>query len=95
MEPVRQPPVSCTSCGSADTRSARVRSAFWHGDRLVVVEDIPAVVCGACSEQSYDDATVVALDLLRGEGFPEEQATAQLRVPVFSFRVRSADGGDP
>jgi len=95
MEPVRQPPVSCTSCGSADTRSARVRSAFWHGDRLVVVEDIPAVVCGACSEQSYDDATVVALDLLRGEGFPEEQATAQLRVPVFSFRVRSADEGDP
>jgi len=95
MEPIRQPPVACTSCGSADTRSARVRSAFWDGDRLVVVEDIPAVVCEACSEQSYDDGTVVALDLLRGEGFPEEQARAHLRVPVFSFHGRSAAKGEP
>lgn len=95
MEPVQQPPVTCTGCGSADTRSARVRSAFWHGDRLVVVEDIPAIVCGACGEQSYDDATVVALDLLRGEGFPEEQARAQLHVSVFPFRGRSAAKGEP
>jgi YgiT-type zinc finger domain-containing protein len=88
MEEAREQAPTCSSCGSSDTRSARVRSAFWHGDRLVVVEDIPAVVCGACSEQSYDDATVVALDLLRGEGFPEEQAMARLLVPVFSLGGR-------
>jgi YgiT-type zinc finger domain-containing protein len=64
---------------------SHVRSAFWHDDRLVVVEDIPALVCGACAEQFYDDTTVVGLDLLRGEGFPAEKARGELRVPVFSF----------
>jgi YgiT-type zinc finger domain-containing protein len=71
---------------------AHVRSAFWHDDRLVVVEDIPAVVCGACAEQSYEDSTMVMLDLLRGEGFPAAKARAELRVPVFSLRDRAEAG---
>ena len=82
-------PVTCTNCGSANVHTSRVRSAFWQDDRLVVVEDIPALVCGACAEQFYDDATVVGLDLLRGEGFPEEKARAELRVPVFFFDDRA------
>jgi YgiT-type zinc finger domain-containing protein len=90
MEPEAQPSITCTSCGSPNVRSAQVRSAFWHEERLVVVEGIPALVCAACSEQFYDDSTVVVLDLLRGEGFPEEQARSELRVSVFSFGVRAA-----
>jgi YgiT-type zinc finger domain-containing protein len=81
---------TCTNCGSADVHMSHVRSAFWQDDRLVVVEDIPALVCGACAEQFYDDTTVVGLDLLRGEGFPAEKARAELRVPVFSFGDRVA-----
>jgi len=59
----------------------------------VIVEGIPALVCGSCSEQYFDDRTVVALDLLRGEGFPADRAHAEMRVPVFAFgeRKRSAD----
>ena len=83
-----QPAACCTSCGSPNIRNAKVRSAFWHGDRLVVVEDIPAIVCDACHEQFYDDRTAVMLDLLRGDGFPPEQAKAELVVPVFSFGDR-------
>jgi YgiT-type zinc finger domain-containing protein len=64
---------------------ARVRSAFFHDDRLVVIEEIPALVCASCNDQFYDDRTVVALDLLRGEGFPSENARSEIRVPVFSF----------
>lgn len=93
MESDRHPSVTCTSCGSGDVRDARVRSAFWHDDRLVVVEDIPAIACGACGAQSYDDAAVVVLDLLRGDGFPPEKARSELRVPVFSFRDRLAPEG--
>ena len=80
---------SCTNCGSVNVRASHVHSAFWQDDRLVVVEDIPAFVCQACAEQFYDDATVVGLDLLRGEGFPAEKARAELRVPVFSFGNRA------
>ena len=77
--------LACANCGSANVSIRHVRSAFWQDDRLVVVEDIPALVCGACAEQFYDDATVVGLDLLRGGGFPAQEARTELRVPVFSF----------
>jgi YgiT-type zinc finger domain-containing protein len=80
----------CSNCGSARLRKLLTRSAFWDDDRLVVVEDVPAIVCESCHEQFYDDRTAVVLDLLRGEGFPPEKARRELRVPVFSFADRLA-----
>ena len=77
----------CPGCGGSNIGMARVRSAFFHDDRLVVVEDIPALVCASCNDQFYDDRTVVVLDLLRGEGFPAKSAHDEIRVPVFSFRA--------
>ena len=75
----------CSHCGCESARANRVRSAFWERERLIVVEDIPALVCDGCGEAYYDDATTVGLDLLRGRGFPEEGARGELRVPVFGF----------
>lgn len=51
----------------------------------MVVDDIPALVCQACGERFFDDATVIALDLLRGSGFPPERARTELRVGVFAL----------
>ncbi len=91
-EPLQQQlPDSCEQCGSSDIRSEFVRSAFWHEDRLVVVEDIPAAVCGNCHEQFYDDVTVMRIDQLRGDGFPAEKARGELRAPVFSLRDRAGE----
>ena len=87
----RQPEV-CKQCGS-DLHGEYVRSAFWHNNRLVVIEDIPALVCDNCGEQFYDDVTVVMIDLLRGEGFQSEKARSEMRVPVFS--LRDMGRGDP
>jgi YgiT-type zinc finger domain-containing protein len=78
----------CPQCGSTHLRESLVKSALWHGERLVLVEDIPALVCGGCGERFYDDATSMQLDLLRGEGFPVEQAVAHATVPVFRFSHR-------
>ncbi|NNG05100.1 MAG: YgiT-type zinc finger protein [Inquilinus sp.] len=89
MESHEQEAAVCSNCGSPKLEWARVRSAFWHQDTLVVVEDIPALVCDKCQERHYDDQTVVALDLMRGEGFPAEGATGELRVPVFAFGHRA------
>jgi YgiT-type zinc finger domain-containing protein len=75
----------CTGCGSSDVHASRVHSAFWHGERLVVVEGIPALVCERCGEQFFDDATAIGLDLLRGSGFPAEAAMATIAVPVFDY----------
>ncbi len=84
------PSEGCTQCGRASLRATMVRSAFWQGERLVVIEDIPAMVCEACQERFYDDATVMLLDFKRGEGFRPEDAVAELRVPVFSLRAKAA-----
>jgi len=77
---------TCEQCGGANLHRKDVRSAFWHDDRLVVVEDIPALVCTSCGGRYYEDATVVLLDLLHGEGFPSEKVRSERRVPVFSMR---------
>jgi YgiT-type zinc finger domain-containing protein len=82
--------IRCAHCNSTAVRGTHVRTAFWHDERLVVVEDVPALVCGSCHDQFYDDETMVVLDLMRGDGFPAEKARRELRVPVFSFRDRLA-----
>jgi len=76
----------CAQCGSPNIQRETIRSAFWHEDRLVVVEDVPALVCKNCHEQYFDDATVVLIDLLRGEGFPPEKAQGEIRASVFSIK---------
>ncbi len=95
MDAAREDSLACTGCGSGELRASRVRSAFWHDERLVVVEDIPALVCARCGTQLYDDNTAIVLDLLRGEGFPPDKARGELRVPVFSFRDRSGTETPP
>ena len=82
----------CTQCGANEVRSSTVRTAFWEGERLVVVEGIPALVCAACGERFFDDSTAIRLDLLRGAGFPEALATDALHVPVFSFDPDAPEG---
>jgi YgiT-type zinc finger domain-containing protein len=78
----------CPVCGGNALREELAKSAFWHFERLVVVEDIPALVCGKCGERFYDDATATALDLMHGDGFPADRASGQLHVLTFSFSYR-------
>jgi len=78
----------CMQCGSASLQATMVRSAFWQGERLVVIEDIPAMVCNACQERFYDDATVVLLDFKRGRDLEDageeavERALPKLRATL-------------
>lgn len=61
---------------------------MWQGDRLAVVEDVPAHVCPSCLEQFYDDDVSDALRKLNEQGFPESDAREIIRVPVFSLEGR-------
>lgn len=79
---------TCMTCGSSHVRTVAVRSAFWQGERLVVVEGIPALVCDNCGEQFYEESTDHVIRKLRDEGFPAAEATGEMRVPVFSFSGR-------
>ncbi len=76
---------TCTTCGHAGLRREQVRSAFWEGARLVVVEGVPALCCSACGERFYDEDASAKLEALRREGFPAHKARCEVRVPVFSL----------
>ena len=65
-----------------------MRTAIWQGDRVAIVEDIPALVCGKCGEQFYNEPVSDALRRLAEDGFPAHAATSELVVPVFSLKER-------
>jgi YgiT-type zinc finger domain-containing protein len=79
-----QPRAQCPRCGAVLTPTT-VRTTIWRGDRVAIVENIPAHVCSGCMEQFYDDDVSEALRRLAEEGFPAEKATREILVPVFSL----------
>ncbi len=83
----------CQSCATGRLTRDRVKTAIWSGDRLVVVEDVPALVCPHCGEQFYEDETAMRLDMLRGGGFSPDRAVRLMAVPVFSFGRPAGGGG--
>lgn len=74
----------CEYC-SGLTRAEQIRIVLWEGQRLVVIEDVPALVCEGCFEQYYDDAVRSSIDWLRGRGFPQERADRTIEASVFSY----------
>jgi YgiT-type zinc finger domain-containing protein len=80
----QQAAAPCPRCSGA-LAATTVRTTIWQGDRVAIVEDIPALVCQACLEQFYDDAVSDALRRLAEEGFPAAKADRVISVPVFSL----------
>lgn len=66
-------------------RPTLVKTVVWQGERLFVVEDVPAQVCDACLEQFYDDDVTDAIRRLTEDGFPRARAKREILVPVFSL----------
>jgi YgiT-type zinc finger domain-containing protein len=86
-------PPRCERCGKSDTmESATVRRAFVHGERVAVVEGIPAIVCRACGAEYCDDSAKLVENVLRGDGFRSDDAVTHVQVPVFRFGDHIAKG---
>lgn len=81
---------SCTACGG-ETVDRQVRITLWSGDRLVVVDKVPARICEACQEQYYDESTSGKILQLVNAGFPDRAVQRQIQVPVFDLE----DTSDP
>jgi YgiT-type zinc finger domain-containing protein len=69
-------------------RADTVRTAIWRGDRLSIVEDIPAQVCDGCLEQFYDEDTTDALRRLTENAFASAAPVREIVVPVYSLEGR-------
>lgn len=79
--------VRCPRC-EATAVATTVRTVIWRDDAVVIVEDIPAIVCQECLEQFYSEDVSDALRRLMEEGFPAEAVTRRIDVPVFSLQHR-------
>ncbi|MHA7827562.1 MAG: type II toxin-antitoxin system MqsA family antitoxin [Roseovarius sp.] len=89
-------PLSCTSCAGGNLQPDRVKLALWQGEDLLIVEDIPALVCQSCGERYFEDETAMSLDMMReGRGMAGAPART-MQVPVYAFAAparRGSDGG--
>ena len=72
----------CQDCGG-ETHEDIVKAAFWHDQRLIVIEDMPARVCNNCGEQFYDDETDQRLHSLIAA--PPPNPKEEIFVPVYSL----------
>lgn len=43
----------CHVCGAAEVRTELVNEVFVINDKFVLVENIPATVCGQCGEKNF------------------------------------------
>lgn len=85
-------PLQCSACASGTLRRERVRTAFWRGDDLAVIEDIPALVCELCGERYFEDEVAMALDLMQARMAAGQRPAQIMSVPVFAF---APAGGAP
>jgi YgiT-type zinc finger domain-containing protein len=72
----------CQGCGG-ETYEDIVKAAFWHDERLILIEDILARICKNCGEQFYDDETAQRLHGLIAA--PPAKPKEEILVPVYSL----------
>lgn len=85
--------LTCTGCDGGILEPDQVRTAFWRGDELVVIEDVPALVCESCGERYFEDETAMKLDMLHGGKDAGHAPVRTLSVPVYSLAAPGAAAG--
>jgi YgiT-type zinc finger domain-containing protein len=62
-----------------------VAVTLWFGSQLVVVEGVPAYVCGNCRARRYDADVDRRLNSLVAAGFPDWKVVRSIQAPVFAY----------
>lgn len=75
----------CINCAGDTLQRDRISTALWRGDDLVVIEDIPALVCRICGERYFEDEVAMAMDMMRAGRGAKGAPTRILPVPVYTF----------
>lgn len=77
--------VRCDRCDDGILSAQPIQSAFWRGMGLVVIRNIPAMVCPICGEEYVSDETAIGLDRMRGAGFTAMGSVERMIVPVLDY----------
>lgn len=57
----------CVFCKRAEPAAGTTSMTYERGEAVIVVKKIPALVCPACGEAYFDEATSSRLDVIVGE----------------------------
>lgn len=71
----------CVICGGK-TEHKLVTAENWNGEKLTLVESVPAFVCEDCGEQYYDATTCKELERIK-QAPPLKHRV--IEVPVYMF----------
>ena len=66
------------------TVACRVRSVFWAGETLIIIENIPSQVCPTCQEKYYSESTLERIDALL-KNFASDSVTLITDIPSYSL----------
>jgi YgiT-type zinc finger domain-containing protein len=74
--------MKCEVCGIGERREKLIRYSLLLDDRLIVVEHVPASVCGHCGETSLTPEVVEHLQQMIWHSPPPVKV---LETPVYEF----------
>lgn len=72
--------MKCVLCKHGETQPGKVSVTLSRGETVVVIKEVPAVVCGQCGEYYLDDATTA-----RVMAMAEEAVNHNAEVEVIRF----------
>ena len=83
----------CKRCELGGLQPKHIETAFWRNGGLMVIRNIPAMVCPTCGEEYVSDETALGLDRMRGNGFLPNSASERMIVPVFEYPENKGENG--
>ena len=79
----------CAVCGTPGVRRRQVTRSYGRGSTLLIVENVPVVVCPHCGESYFTADTLHALERIKRY---RRKLASPKRVAVASFVRRQAAG---
>ena len=94
--PLHRPaPTTCQRCNNGVLVADPAQLAFWKGDGMMIVRNIPAMSCPICGERYLGEQEVLLLQRLRNEGPPDDAPTLEVPLVDFAEATRTAMPGTP
>lgn len=74
--------ITCDCCGESGVIEKHVTRSFGKGNRVVVIDSIPMLVCPHCGENYFTASTLQEIERLR---MHREGLAVQSMVPMLSY----------